>query len=52
MLYLKAGGVFIASGPPPGQASAAAPGGVHVDVVRVPELDVERTFLLASKCEG
>lgn len=54
MLYLKAGGVFIASGPPPGQASATAraPGGVHVDVVRIPELDVERTFLLASKCEG
>jgi 16S rRNA (guanine527-N7)-methyltransferase len=51
MRYLKAGGVFVASGPPD-QASmtrTALPAGIEPITIRIPELGSARTFLTAKK---
>jgi len=49
MQYLRSGGVFLASGPPPGFSSGRIPRGVEVHTVGFAELGVARTFLSATK---
>jgi len=49
--YLRAGGIFIASGPPQGQTPRAFPGNMKVEWrnVQIPALGLSRRFLFARK---